>query len=149
MAAGEVDELFGSLDDGAAFEKHPLEPARNRSGSVVTGAQLARTAQRALGHLGFGLTTIGGDVHAVVDKVTINDREAAEKRLREQTVPRVSQLPGVVAGYWTRCDGSDGLSMVVFESEDAARAAADQVPQMVSESVTLESVEVREVVANV
>ena len=53
MAAGEVDELFGSLDDGAAFETHPLEPARNRSGSVVTGAQLARTAQRALGHLGF------------------------------------------------------------------------------------------------
>lgn len=44
MAAGEVDELFGSVDDGAAFEKHPLEPARNRSGSVVTGAQLARTA---------------------------------------------------------------------------------------------------------
>ena len=39
--------------------------------------------------------------------------------------------------------------MVVFEAEDAARAAADQVPQMVSESVTLESVEVREVVANV
>ena len=87
-------------------------------------------------------------MHAVVVKVTINDREAAEKRLREETVPRVSQLPGVVAGYWTRSDGPDGLSMVVFESEDAARAAADQVPQMVSESVTLESVEVRQVVAN-
>jgi hypothetical protein len=39
--------------------------------------------------------------------------------------------------------------MVVFESEDAARAAADQVPQMVTEAVTLESVEVRQVVANV
>ena len=88
-------------------------------------------------------------MHAVVAKVTINDREAAEKRLREEIIPRVSQLPGVVAGYWTRSDGPDGLSMVVFESEDAARAAADQVPQMVSESVTLESVEVREVVANV
>jgi hypothetical protein len=37
----------------------------------------------------------------------------------------------------------------VFESEDAARAAADQVPQMVDESVTLGGVEVREVVANV
>jgi hypothetical protein len=84
-----------------------------------------------------------------VVKVTINDREAAEKRLREETVPRVATLPGVVAGYWTRSDGPDGSSMVVFESEDAARAAADQVPQMVSESVTLESVEVREVVANV
>jgi hypothetical protein len=89
------------------------------------------------------------DVHAVVVKVTINDREAAEKRLRDETIPRVSQLAGVVAGYWTRSDGPDGLSMVVFESEDAARAAADQVPQMVSESVTLESVEVRQVVANV
>jgi hypothetical protein len=84
-----------------------------------------------------------------VVKVTVNDREAAEKRLREEVVPRVSQLPGVVAGYWTRSDGADGLSMVVFESEDAARTAADTVPQMVSEAVTLESVEVREVVANV
>ena len=54
-----------------------------------------------------------------------------------------------MAGYWTRSDGADGLSMVVFESEDAARAAAELVPQMVSESVTLENVEVREVVANV
>jgi hypothetical protein len=48
-----------------------------------------------------------------------------------------------------RSDGPDGLSMVVFESEDAAQAAADQVPQMVTDAVTLESVEVREVVANV
>ena len=88
-------------------------------------------------------------MHAVVVRATINDREAAEKRLRDEIVPRVAQLPGVVAGYWTRADGSEGLSMVVFESEDAARAAADQVPQMVSESVTLESVEVRQVVAKV
>jgi hypothetical protein len=88
-------------------------------------------------------------MHAVVVKVTVNDRESAEKRLREETIPRVSELPGVVAGYWTRSDGTDGLSMVVFESEDAARAAADQVPQMVSEAVTLENVEVRQVVANV
>jgi len=87
-------------------------------------------------------------MHAVVVKVTVNDREAAEKRLREEIVPRVSQLPGVVAGYWTRSDGPDGLSMVVFESEDAARTAADQVPQMATEAVTLESVEVREVVAS-
>ena len=41
------------------------------------------------------------------------------------------------------------MSMVVFESEETARAAADQVPQMISEALTLESVEVREVVANV
>jgi hypothetical protein len=38
--------------------------------------------------------------------------------------------------------------MVVFDSEDAARAAADQVPEMASGPVTLQSVEVREVVAS-
>jgi hypothetical protein len=89
-----------------------------------------------------------GDVHAVVVNVTVNDREAAETRLREQIVPRVSQLPGVVTGYWTRGDSPGGLSMVVFESEEAARAAAEQVPQMIDESVTLGGVEVREVVAS-
>jgi hypothetical protein len=89
----------------------------------------------------------GGDMHAVVVTVTVGDVEAAEKRLREEIVPRVSQLPGAVAGYWTRSDG-DGLSMVVFDSEDAARAAADQVPEMASGPVTLQSVEVREVVAS-
>jgi len=87
-------------------------------------------------------------VFAVVVNVTINDREGAETRLRGEIVPRVSQLPGVVTGYWTRGEGADGLSMVVFESEEAARAAADQVPQMIDEAVTLGGVEVREVVAN-
>jgi hypothetical protein len=86
-------------------------------------------------------------VHAVVVKVTINDREASEKVLREQTVPGVSQVPGFVAGYWTRKDNS-GLSMVLFDSEDAANAASERVPSFIPDSVTLEGVEVREVVAN-
>jgi len=102
----------------------------------------------ALGRLIFRLSTRGGDVHAVLVKVTVNDQEAAEKRLREEIVPRVSQLPGAVAGYWARSEGGDGISMVMFESEEAARAAADQVPEMASGPVTLESVEVREVVAS-
>ena len=89
-------------------------------------------------------------MHAVVVRVTINDFELGRKFLTEQVVPRVKQAPGFVAGYWsTSEDNSNGLSMVVFESEDAARAAAELVPQMVSESVTLENVEVRQVVANV
>jgi len=89
-------------------------------------------------------------MHAVVVTVTVNDREAAEKRLEEEIVPRVQQLPGVVAGYWARSDGEgeNGLSMVMFDSEDAARAAAEQVPQMASGPVTLKSVEVRQVVAS-
>jgi len=37
--------------------------------------------------------------------------------------------------------------MTVFESEDAARAVADQIPQGMPDAV-IESIEVREVVAN-
>jgi hypothetical protein len=86
-------------------------------------------------------------MHAVVTRVTISDHEVAESHLREQVVPGVSQAPGFVAGYWTRKDDS-GLAMVVFESEDAANAMSERVPSMAPEEVTIEDIEVREVVAN-
>jgi hypothetical protein len=86
-------------------------------------------------------------MHAVVVRVSINEPEAATSALREQVVPQVSQIPGFVAGYWTRKDNT-GLSMVVFESEDAAKGASEQIPSGVPDSVTLEDVEIREVVAN-
>ena len=86
-------------------------------------------------------------MHAVVIRVTIKDVDNATTELREQVVPRVSQAPGFVAGYWTR-EGNTGLSMVVFESEEAARAASAQLPSGMPDSVALEDVEVREVVAN-
>lgn len=85
-------------------------------------------------------------MHAVVVRVTIKDEEAADRALREQVVPRASQAPGFVAGYWTRKDNT-GLSMIVFESEDAATRASEQIPSMVPEHVSLEGVEVREVAA--
>ena len=86
-------------------------------------------------------------MHAVVVRVTIRDHDVAESHLREQIVPGVSQAPGFVAGYWTRKDDS-GLGMVVFESEDAAKAMSEQVPSMVPDVVTVEETEVREVVAH-
>jgi hypothetical protein len=88
-------------------------------------------------------------MHAVVVKVSIKDADAAQKSLEELVVPRVKQAPGFVAGYWTRADDrSNGQAMIVFESEDAARAAADQLRANVPDPVTLDSAEVREVVAN-
>jgi len=89
-------------------------------------------------------------MHAVVVRVSIGDAEIADKGLREQLVPAVSSVPGFVAGYWTRSDdGSNGLSMLVFESEDAARAAAERFRggTIIPETVTVSRVEVREVVA--
>lgn len=60
-------------------------------------------------------------MHAVVVDVTINDPEAAERTLRGQIVPRVSQLPGFVTRYSTLKDDT-GLTMLVFDSEAAASA---------------------------
>jgi hypothetical protein len=92
-------------------------------------------------------------MHAVVVKVNITgDPETAQQGLRDQVIPRVSQATGFVAGYWTRSDdGHNGVSMIVFDSEEGARRAAEMIqgPEaMRPETVTLESVEVREVVGN-
>jgi heme-degrading monooxygenase HmoA len=90
-------------------------------------------------------------MHAVVVKVNIDDFEKGRRFLTEQVVPRVSQAPGFVAGYWTRSeDGSGGLSLIVFESEDAARQVAQMIESqgMADEGVTLEGTEVREGVTN-
>jgi hypothetical protein len=86
-------------------------------------------------------------MHAAVVRVTIHDREKADAILREQVVPRTSQAPGFVAGYWTRKDNA-GLSMIVFESEDAARGAAEQMQSPDPDAVSVDDVELREVVAN-
>jgi hypothetical protein len=86
-------------------------------------------------------------MHAVVVKVKINDPGAAESHLRAKTVPGVSQAPGFVAGYWTRKDNT-GVSMIIFDSEDAANRAKEQLPSMMPDAVTFEDAEVREVVAN-
>ena len=89
-------------------------------------------------------------MYAVVVRVAIGDPERAQQGLREQVIPSVRQAPGFVAGYWTRSEtGDDGLSMIILESEEGARQAAERLQSgqgFVPESVTLESVEVREVV---
>ena len=89
-------------------------------------------------------------MHAVVVKVSISDGPAATEYPRETIVPAVSQAPGFVAGYWVRLGGDEGNSVIVFESEDAARAAAGRIEEGIGSNpgVTLNDVQVGEVVAN-
>ena len=90
-------------------------------------------------------------MHAVVTRVTVQEGETATEQLRENIVPAVKQIPGFVAGYWVRLEGGDeGNSIVVFESEDNARQAAERAKEMVEQNdgVTLQSITVGEVVAN-
>ena len=85
-------------------------------------------------------------MHAVVVTVTVGNVEESRPELLEQVVPAVSQAPGFVAGYWLEPIDGHGLSVVVFESEEAAKVAAERIQP--PSSVTLETVEVREVVAS-
>jgi hypothetical protein len=86
-------------------------------------------------------------MHALVVRVTVNNLEGAQQRLQDEVVPRAASAPGFQVGYWTR-EGNSGLSMVVFDSEENARAAAERVPATVPDDVTLDGVEVREIVAS-
>jgi hypothetical protein len=100
--------------------------------------------------------TVGGDatinggssMYAVVSRVSIAESEgASEKVLREEIVPRVKQAPGFVAGYWM-WKGDSGLSAIIRESEETANNLSEQVRSALPEDVTLEEIEVREVVAH-
>jgi hypothetical protein len=90
-------------------------------------------------------------MHAVVTKVTVTEGESATKYLRDEIVPRVSEVPGLVAAYWVRLEGGDeGNSVIVLESEDQARGVADQIRAATGSNpgVNLIDVSVGEVVAN-
>lgn len=87
-------------------------------------------------------------MHALVARARIGDDvDSALRELHEETVPRVSQAPGFVAGYWTRKENT-GLSMIIFESEDAANGAAERLQESPPQHVTIEEVELREVTAH-
>jgi hypothetical protein len=92
------------------------------------------------------------NMHAVIVNVTMPtaQADATLKVLHEHTLPRVKELPGVVRGFWTRsADGAHGTSMVVFDSRKDADQAAGLVRNTAPPSVAIESIEVREVVADV
>jgi hypothetical protein len=86
-------------------------------------------------------------MHAVIVNVTIHDVEPALEFLRNEIVPRVSQENGFVAGYWLRKDNS-GMSVLIFESEEAAKAASERIQPPDEAPVTLEGTELREVAAH-
>lgn len=93
-------------------------------------------------------------MYAVVVRVTIHDADSTGEVLRSEVVPQVSGAPGFKTGYWTWSTGGgalNGLSMIIFDSEENARAAGDRVSAIASsrpDDVTLDGVEVREVVAS-
>jgi hypothetical protein len=95
-------------------------------------------------------------MHAVVVRGTVHDADGAREVLHSQVVSLASAAPGFRTGYWTWPTGGDELNvlaLIIFDSEENARAAGERVSanfsQLESRSdVTLDGVEVREVVAS-
>jgi hypothetical protein len=90
-------------------------------------------------------------MYAVVVRET-GDREAIEEsgeHLAVNVLPRTRQAPGVVSAFWMT-DGSGGtMNVLVFESEEAARAASERMRNAPRpEFMKLESVELYRVLAS-
>ena len=93
-------------------------------------------------------------MYALVTHVTIHNADRTREVLTSQVVPQVSGAPGFKTGYWTWQTGGgalNGLAMMIFDSEENARAAGDRISAVAADApddVTLDGVEVREVVAS-
>jgi hypothetical protein len=93
-------------------------------------------------------------MHALVVRVTIHNEDRTREVLNSQVVPGLSGAPGFEKGYWTWSTGGgglNGLSMVIYDSEENARAAGERIKAVAADAaddVTLDGIEVREVVAS-
>ena len=64
-------------------------------------------------------------MHALLVNVTIDSGHEKDARtyLETNVVPRVKEAPGIVSGHWMEsADGRHGTSVILFESEEKARA---------------------------
>lgn len=89
-------------------------------------------------------------MHAVLVAVNIESghEDEASSRLEKNVVPMVRELPGAVAGYWLEPQGGQGYSTILFDSEEHAKAAAEGVRGQVPEYITVNLVQVQEVIAH-
>jgi hypothetical protein len=87
-------------------------------------------------------------MHAVVIHVNIEDFDRARTNLQENVVPQVRQAPGFVAGYWTQLAEDRGIGMMVFDSENSARAAAEQARSAPRVAAEITDIQIAEVVAH-
>lgn len=88
-------------------------------------------------------------MHAVVFQVDVKqDWEGDVDAELDFLETFMKSVPGFVRGTWTS-NGKRAVSMILFESEESARGVADNAGMPPDASVTLQSVEVFEVVRDV
>jgi hypothetical protein len=95
-------------------------------------------------------------MHAVVVRATIHNADRTREVLKTQVLPQASGAPGFKAATGRGRPGEgelNVLAMIIVDSEENARVAGDRVSANFSQledrdNVTLDGVEVREVVAS-
>jgi hypothetical protein len=87
-------------------------------------------------------------MHAVVGRSTVHDKEKGRAFLKEHVIPRVSQAPGFVGAFWVALDDNTGASILAFETEEGAKAAAEQIKSNPppGDAVTINTIQLGEVV---
>jgi hypothetical protein len=92
----------------------------------------------------------GSTVHANVVFVNVDASQAdpARRGLHKQVIPRISHTAGFVAGYWLEPLDGKGISVTLWESQQAAREAADliQPDSSPTTGVKIDRIETREVI---
>jgi hypothetical protein len=89
-------------------------------------------------------------MYALLVQVEIDTTRVDEaiKFVREFTVRVISKAPGFVSGTWMRSnDGTHGCNLILFEDENAAKAAADRAAEVPPAGVPARFVEIFEVMA--
>lgn len=92
-------------------------------------------------------------MYARVAYVTIDpdQYDAARRALEAEILPRVrEQLSGASAGYWLEPVDGKGLTVVIFDTKEAAEAPVPnaQPGDSPAPGVTVERVEIREVIGS-
>jgi hypothetical protein len=90
-------------------------------------------------------------MYAAMATVSVSDYEQARRVLHDDVLPTIADVPGFVSGHWLAPVDGKGVEILIFETEDEARAMAEQMPQgrRLNDFVTVDSVEVREVAGSV
>jgi hypothetical protein len=87
-------------------------------------------------------------MHGVTTRVSIKDFDAAMGALQGQVVPGAKSAPGFVSGTWLHIpENGAGVSLMLFDTEENARAFTDKFEVPAEAPVTLERIYVGEVVA--
>ncbi len=84
-------------------------------------------------------------------RIEPGQEEEAGRSLLADVLPTVKATPGLVAAYWFAPSGGVGFSVALWDTEQAATAVASglQPGTTPAPGVTIETIEVREVVASI